>query len=228
MASLLFFETQFQKKKVIQPKLDAWNPITEWPSCSNLTAGIRIAMPTDAETRPLLKRSSSSLFSHAKEKTPEFGRNEYWILNFSCLLTITLLSIWQVTGKVAISLNLDSSEVCWFRIWLVAQRYIPDLLATEVSETHFLVLDALSRVGILFSIFTLEPRGAASDDCVQDGSISNIWRGFILVTYICSRLSSSLLCSSCASRFDWCVFSLWKICGNTHLNFLFLLTSDLT
>ena len=112
MASLLFFETQFQKKKVIQPKLDAWNPITEWPSCSNLTAGIRIAMPTDAETRPLLKRSSSSLFSHAKEKTPEFGRNEYWILNFSCLLTITLLSIWQVTGKVAISLNLDSSEVC--------------------------------------------------------------------------------------------------------------------
>ena len=77
-----------------------------------------------------------------------------------------------------------------------------DLLATEVSETHFLVLDALSRVGILFSIFTLEPRGAASDDCVQDGSISNIWRGFILVTYICSRLSSSLLCSSCASRFD--------------------------
>ena len=68
-------------------------------------------MPADEEKQVLLKTEHNSFLSYAKTATPEFGEVEWWILNISCLLTITLLSAWQVTGKVAMSLNLDSPEV---------------------------------------------------------------------------------------------------------------------
>jgi hypothetical protein len=68
-------------------------------------------MDGDAKQKKLHKlEQRPSIFSYQQLRTPQFGDNEWWILNLSCLLTITLLSGWQVTGKVAISLNLESTE----------------------------------------------------------------------------------------------------------------------
>ena len=68
-------------------------------------------MAGDKEKESLIKRESDSIFSFSKlSVTPEFGEFEWWILNVFCLLTITLMATWQVTGKVAMSLKLDPPD----------------------------------------------------------------------------------------------------------------------
>jgi hypothetical protein len=72
------------------------------------------------EAQPLLSKKqddrhspqseySASSKSTARASTPKFGHVDWWILNLICLFTITLLSIWQVSTKAAMTVNLESS-----------------------------------------------------------------------------------------------------------------------
>jgi hypothetical protein len=75
-------------------------------------------MVTDEEAQSLLKKDQDndqvstnaehSNFSSAKISTPVFGHLDWWILNITCLVTITFLSIWQVSTKAAMTINLES------------------------------------------------------------------------------------------------------------------------
>ena len=70
-------------------------------------------MAADQEREHLLRRDHSSIFSYATLRTPKFGDFDWYVLNVYCLLYITFLSLWQVMGKIAMTLNLESSEeVC--------------------------------------------------------------------------------------------------------------------
>ena len=122
-------------------------------------------MATDQERDTLIKTQLSSIFSYAKSRTPEFGESDWWILNFSCLLTITLLSTWQVTGKVAMSLNLDSNdsipEVCRCKIVISDLEVLTNMMVSEISETYPLMLNSFHWNVTLLPVFTLESGSAA-------------------------------------------------------------------
>jgi hypothetical protein len=47
-------------------------------------------------------------FYSERDATPVFAEPRWWIFFSSCLFSITLLSIWQNAGKVAMSIPLDS------------------------------------------------------------------------------------------------------------------------
>ena len=81
----------------------------------------------DRERESLLKSEQSSFFSYAKLRTPKLGEFEWWILFLSCLLTITFQSAWQVTVKVVMSLNLESTqEVCAYSFVTLEWGYLSD------------------------------------------------------------------------------------------------------
>ncbi len=75
-------------------------------------------MVTDEEAQSLLKRerdheqgSATEEFartSNSKISTPVFGHVDWWILNITCLVTICFLSVWQVSTKAAMTVNLES------------------------------------------------------------------------------------------------------------------------
>jgi hypothetical protein len=119
-------------------------------------------MASDEEKKSLVKRQQNSIFSYSKlAVTPEFGELEWLLLNGFCLLTITLMATWQVTGKVAMSLKLDSTEeVCAMTDVRVPALSHPFL--TEISKAHISVHDALSWVGALFPLFSVEERNATA------------------------------------------------------------------
>ena len=76
-------------------------------------------MVTNDKTHPLLSKKDEheeksapnvySTFSNAKISTPVFGHADWWTLNIFCLVTITFLSIWQVSSKAAMTINLESN-----------------------------------------------------------------------------------------------------------------------
>ena len=47
-------------------------------------------------------------FYSERDATPVFAEPNWWIFFSTCLFSITLLSIWQNAGKVAMSIQLDS------------------------------------------------------------------------------------------------------------------------
>lgn len=49
-------------------------------------------------------------FYSERDATPVFAQPNWWIFISSCLFSITLLSIWQNAGKVAMSIPLDDTS----------------------------------------------------------------------------------------------------------------------
>ena len=109
--------------------------------------------------------STESIFSSAKSETPEFGAGDWWVLNMICLLTILLLSTWQVSGKSAMTLKLETPDEVSFKYLLsmnsVFQVKSPYSFQTELPKTYFSMPYTLYRSGSLFPILALEPRSAA-------------------------------------------------------------------
>jgi hypothetical protein len=82
----------------------------------------RTPLLTNKSTAPLSEGEIPSMhdeiqkedsFYNERDATPVFAEPNWWVFFSSCLFSITLLSIWQNAGKVAMSVPLedDSNQV---------------------------------------------------------------------------------------------------------------------
>jgi hypothetical protein len=112
-------------------------------------------MAEDEEKESSVEREPGSIFAYSKlAVTPEFGEFEWWILNIFCLLTITLMATWQVTGKVAMTLNLDPPDEVWISFHLLWDLVIltPPICQQKFRKPLFLCLTHFLGLALYFPI----------------------------------------------------------------------------